>query len=198
MFLFSKPGQSAIRSFLAAQKDRPFSYTHVGASRDHAPDGYAVDHNRMQLGRGPAAFERAADAIRNWRMFEMPWLELFWPNTPIEVGATVGVLVSHLGFWSLNACRIAYLIGDHGAREKFGFAYGTLLDHAEVGEERFTVELRSEDESVWYDLYAFSRPSSPLAKLAYPYARNLQRRFAKDSKVAMKTAVENHRDQGGP
>jgi uncharacterized protein (UPF0548 family) len=197
MFLFSKPGQSAIRSFLAAQKDQPFSYAQVGASRDRAPDGYAVDHNRIQLGRGAAAFERAADAIRNWRMFEMPWLELFWPNTPIEVGAAVGVLVSHLGFWSLNACRIAYLTEDHGPCERFGFAYGTLPDHAEVGEERFTVEFHSEDESVWYDLYAFSRPGSPLARLAYPHARRLQRRFAEDSKAAMKTAVEYHRDHGG-
>jgi uncharacterized protein (UPF0548 family) len=196
MFLLSRPGQAAIRSFLAAQKDQPFSYAHVGASRDRAPDGYTVDHNRIQLGYGAAAFERAVDALRHWRMFEMPWLELCWPNTPIEVGAAVGVLVSHLGFWSLNACRIAYLIENHGACERFGFAYGTLLDHAEIGEERFTVEFHSEDESVWYDLYAFSRPSSPLARLVYPYARKLQRRFATDSKTAMRTAVEKPGDVG--
>jgi uncharacterized protein (UPF0548 family) len=194
MFLLSRPSQAAIRSFVAAQKDQPFSYAHVGASRDRAPDGYAVDHNRIQLGCGAAVFQRAVDALRHWRMFEIPWLELCCPNTPIEVGAAVGVLVSHLGFWSLNACRIAYLIEDHGAYEKFGFAYGTLLDHAEIGEERFTVEFHFEDESVWYDLYAFSRPSSPLARLAYPYARRLQKLFAKDSKVAMRLAVEKPGD----
>ncbi len=197
MFLFSRPSQTAIRSFLAAQENQPFSYSHVGASRDRAPDGYAVDHNRVQLGHGAAVFERAADALRRWRMFEMPWIELCWPSTPVEVGATVVVLVSHFGFWSLNACRVVYLIEDHGTCEKFGFAYGTLPEHAEIGEERFTVEFHSEDESVWYDLYAFSRPSSPLARLAYPCARKLQRRFASDSKIAMKTAARNASADGG-
>lgn len=197
MFLLSRPDQAAIRKFLAAQKDQPFSCAHVGASRDRAPDGYTVDHNRIQLGGGAVVFKRAADALRRWRMFEMPWMELCWPNTPIEVGATVGVLVSHLGFWSLNACRVVYLVEDHGACERFGFAYGTLLEHAEIGEERFAVEFHSEDQSVWYDIYAFSRPRSPLSMLTYPYARILQRRFARDSKIAMKKAVEGRGDDGG-
>jgi uncharacterized protein (UPF0548 family) len=193
MFLFSRPGEAAIRSFLAAQKDQPFSYADVGASRDRAPNGYTVDQNRVQLGHGAGVFERATDALRGWSMFEMPWVKLCWPNTPPQVGATVGVLVSHLGFWSLNACRIVYLIEDHGVCERFGFAYGTLAEHPEIGEERFSVELLSEDQSVWYDLYAFSRPGSPLARLARPYARKLQRRFARDSNARMKTAVEDTR-----
>jgi uncharacterized protein (UPF0548 family) len=196
VFLFSRPGEAAIRSFLAAQKDRPFSYTQLGASRDRAPEGYAVDHNRIELGRGAAVFERATDALRRWQMFQIPWIELCWPGTPIEAGATVGVLVSHLGFWSLNACRIVYVIQDHGTCERFGFAYGTLVGHAEIGEERFTVEFHSETKSVWYDIYAFSRPSSPAARLAYGYARRLQRRFARDSKLAMKSAVENAQNKG--
>jgi hypothetical protein len=50
MFLISRPGEAAIRSFLAAQKERPFSYAELGASRDRAPDGYAVNHNRVELG----------------------------------------------------------------------------------------------------------------------------------------------------
>jgi uncharacterized protein (UPF0548 family) len=197
MFLFSKPNQSAIRSFLAAQKDQPFSCAHVGASRDRAPNGYVVDHNRIQLGHGAIVFERAVDALRRWRMFEMAWIELCWPDTSVEVGATVGVLVSHLGFWSLNACRVVYMVEDHGACERFGFAYGTLLEHAEIGEERFSVEFHSEDKSVWYDLYAFSRPSSPLARLAYPYVRRLQKQFARDSKIAMMRATEGSGDDSG-
>lgn len=38
---------------------------------------------------------------------------------------------------------------------RFGFAYGTLPSHAEIGEERFMVELR--DGAVWYDILAFSQ-----------------------------------------
>jgi uncharacterized protein (UPF0548 family) len=188
MFLLSRPGPDAIDSFLESQKGESFSYVDVGASRQSAPQGYVVDHNRILLGQGVEVFERAVKALKRWKMFEMPWVELCWPSAPIEIGATVGVLVSHLGFWSLNACRIVYVVEDHGISDRFGFAYGTLRGHQELGEERFTVEFNSADKLVWYDVYAFSRPG-PFARLAYPYVRNLQRRFARDSKTAMKSAV---------
>jgi uncharacterized protein (UPF0548 family) len=189
MFSPSKPSPDIIHAFLVAQKDQQFSYDFVGASRATAPDGYVIDHNRVPLGVGSAVFERAKDAIRQWKMFEMGWLELCWPNVPIVAGSTVAVVVHHLGFWSLNACRIVYAIEERGAVEEYGFAYGTLSDHAEMGEERFTVEFHANDETVWYDIYAFSRPR-PLARLAYPFTRALQKRFASDSKAAMQRAVE--------
>jgi uncharacterized protein (UPF0548 family) len=190
MFCVKKPDQATICEFLAAQKQRKFSYEQVGASRTQATGGYVVDHNRIQLGQGRAAFERAKDAINQWKMFDIAWLELYWPSTPIEEGATVAIAVSHLGFWSLNAARIVYTVEARGARETYGFAYGTLQDHAEMGEERFTVEFHATDETVWYDLYAFSRPCA-LAGLAYPYTRGLQKKFAADSKKAMLRAVRD-------
>jgi uncharacterized protein (UPF0548 family) len=189
MLSLFKPRPDAIRAFLAAQQDRRFSYEHVGASRTTAPNGYVVDHNRVQLGLGWPTFERARDAVRQWRMFDMSWLELCRPDLPIETGATVAMAVQHLGFWSLNACRIVYTIDESAPIEKFGFAYGTLPDHAAKGEERFTVEFHVDDQRVWYDVYAFSR-QRPFARLAYPYTRALQKRFAADSKRAMQKAVE--------
>jgi uncharacterized protein (UPF0548 family) len=81
------------------------------------------------------------------------------------------------------------LVDERSSSEKFGFAYGTLTDHGERGEERFTVEFNS-DQTVWYDLFAFSRPNM-LARLAYPYTRLLQKRFASDSKAAMQKAVQS-------
>jgi len=67
---------------------------------------------------------------------------------PISLGTNVAILLSHFGFWSLKAARIAYLVDDHGSREKYAFAYtGSTWS----GEERFTVEFHSEDGSVWYD-----------------------------------------------
>jgi uncharacterized protein (UPF0548 family) len=189
MFSLLKPGPGIIHAFLAAQKDQQFSYDHVGASRATAPDGYVVDRNRVQLGVGSVVFERAKNAVRQWKMFEMNWLELCWPNAPIAAGSTVAVVVHHLGFWSLNACRIVYTIEERGAIEMYGFAYGTLSDHAEMGEERFTVEFQANDETVWYDIYSFSRPR-PLARLAQPFTRALQKRFASDSKAAMQRTVD--------
>jgi uncharacterized protein (UPF0548 family) len=192
MYLIRKPRVDEIRAFLSTQKDQPFSYSHIGASRERAPRGYAVDHNRIRLGEGPEVFARAVKAIRDWKMFEMPWVQLCWPDTPIEEGATVAVLVSHLGFWSLNAARIVYVLEENGADKRFGFAYGTLIEHGERGEERFTIEFHAKDQSVWYDVCAFSKPNL-MARLAYPFARSLQKRFARDSKNAMQKAVNDFR-----
>ena len=185
---FAKPSEGSIRAFLAAQEKKGFSYEQVGASRGEAPRGYIVDHHRTRLGSGSDAFERAADALRHWKMFELPWLNLCLPTTPIEPGTTVAVLVAHFGLWSLNACRIVYAIEEHSSWERYGFACGTLAGHAEAGQERFTVEFDHEDGSVWYDVYAFSRPNR-LARLVYPVSRALQKRFARDSQKAMQQAV---------
>jgi uncharacterized protein (UPF0548 family) len=187
MFRVSQPSRSQIEAFLRQQELSTFSYAAVGLSRDDtAPDGYVVDHNRVRLGTGPADWELAKSAIRNWKMFEIRWLQLCWPTAPIKEGENVAVVVSHYGVWSLNASRIVYVIDEAG---RFGFAYGTLGDHGESGEERFTVEWNHADNSVWYDLFAFSRPNALPAKLGRPLARRLQKQFARDSMRAMVNAV---------
>jgi uncharacterized protein (UPF0548 family) len=180
----------SIRTFISAQQKENFSYRELGNSRQQAPAGYMVDHNRTKLGQGADAFERAKSAIRQWKIFEMPWIQLCWPDTTIEPGSTVAVLVSHFGFWSMNACRIVYVVEDNGFPEKYGFGYGTLSDHAETGEERFTVEFNRDDQTVWYDIYAFSR-TRMLARLTYPLSRGLQKRFARNSLEAMQKAVRS-------
>jgi uncharacterized protein (UPF0548 family) len=188
MFLFSHPRKAQIDAFLAERESDSFSYTEVGASRELvAPPGYVFDHNRQLLGNGDADFEKAKQAIRDWKMFEVPGIELFYTNTPIEVGRTVAMLASHLGFYSINSCRIVYTIDEP---QLFGFAYGTLTEHVEMGEESFTVELDPDTGEVWYDLHAFSRPAHPFVKLGYPYGRYLQRQFARGSKESMRRAVE--------
>ena len=42
---------------------------------------------------------------------------------------------------------------------------------------------------MWYDILAFSRPRQLLARLGYPFARRLQKHFARDSAAAMRRAV---------
>jgi uncharacterized protein (UPF0548 family) len=175
VFFAGRPAENRIREFIERQRDQPFSYR-------AEEKGHVVDHNRIRLGDGVRGFESARRAVREWKMFDMSWVKLCWPDVPIESGATVAVLVSHYGFWSLNAARIVYAIDEPN---RFGFAYGTLFDHAESGEERFMVELL-DDGSVWYDLYAFSRPRAIMARLGYPISRALQRRFVRDSLAAMK------------
>lgn len=188
MLLLTKPSSQRIREFILAQEKETFSYPEVGASRAQRLSGYTVDHNRVQLGKGADTFERAKRAVDTWKMFDIPWLELCWPDSPIEAGTTVAVLVSHFKFWSLNACRVVYVMQERHATETYGFAYGTLHQHGEKGEERFIVEFNPTDQSVWYDIYAFSRPHF-LPRLVYPFTRMLQKRFARDSLRAMLKAA---------
>jgi uncharacterized protein (UPF0548 family) len=192
LFLLGEPSEARISGFLLSQRGAPLSYAEAGASRTGASElaGYAVDHNRARLGEGEETFDRAAGALRAWRMFDVGWIEIFPPDAPIEAGMTVAVLARYYGLWSLNACRIVYLIDeDDGEIRRYGFAYGTLSEHAERGEERFVVEWRRDDGSVHYDLYAFSRPNHLLAKIGYPLSRRVQNRFARDSLQAMGRAA---------
>lgn len=191
VFLKAKPSGTAIRDFLVCQRQSRFSYPSVGVSAlASAPAGHVTDHSRIRLGYGERVWRKAVPAIDSWQMFNMEWLQLCWPDMPIVEGTNVAVLIRHFGFWSLNAARIVYTIrDDSNPIKRYGFAYGTLLDHGESGEERFSVEWHSRDDSVWYDLFAFSRPRAIAARLGYPLARWLQRRFRHDSKAAMARAV---------
>ena len=185
MLLLREPSEEYVFDFLRAQQDVPFSYPEVGASRKGAPPGYTVDHNRVRLGSGEEAFVRAVGALRRWKMFDLGWVRAIFPGPP-EVGQTVGVLARHYGFRSLNACRVVYVVeGEEDGLRRYGFAYGTLPEHGERGEERFTIEWDRRDGSIYYDIYAFSRPKHLLARVGYPASRLLQRRFARDSKRAM-------------
>ncbi|MEW6130661.1 MAG: DUF1990 domain-containing protein [Acidobacteriota bacterium] len=193
MFLLTQPTKKQVREFLDAQASSGFSYAEVGASRHGSPIGYNSDHNRIQLGTGADAFALAVQAIQRWQMFNTGWVKLYFSDAPIAVGACVAPLASHLGFYSLNACRIVYVIDENDNDvnvKKYGFAYGTLTEHVEQGEERFSVEWHHADNSVWYDLFAFSKPRHPFARLAYPVSRQLQKRFAADSQQAMLRAVK--------
>lgn len=191
MLRLTEPSRARIHAFIQAQRGLPFSYPETGMTRGDPPPGYRADRTHIELGSGPAAFARAVEALRYWKMFDTGWIHLSPPDTPIEVGSTVAVVVRHYGFWSMNAARILYIVNERGPCPSYGFAYGTLRDHAETGEERFTVELQPADQSVWYRIYALSHPNG-IARLGCPLSRPLQRRFARDSIEAMRSAVAAH------
>ena len=106
----------------------------------------------------------------------------------------VAILARSLGLWWLNACRIVAVVNEHGPVNRFGFVYGTLPDHAGSGEERFLIEWDREEGSVWYDILAFSWPRHVLARLGYPWARRVQKRFGRDSAAAMCRMVRSVAD----
>jgi uncharacterized protein (UPF0548 family) len=186
MFTLRQPTPSSFDALLARARDQTFSYPEVGGTLGKVPAGYVVDHNRVRLGSGNATYLAAISAIRAWEMFNFEWIRLEPRNAPIKVGTTVAIAAHHLGCWSQSAARIISVIQEEW---RFGFAYGTLQEHVERGEERFSVEWSGQDDSVFYDILAFSKPNAWQARLGYPIARILQRRFARDSLAAMKRAV---------
>ena len=199
MLLVHNPLPEEIDRFRAAQRASSFSYPEVGATRKEAPPFYKVDHNRVQLGTGEEAFRIAIAAMRQWKMFDLGWVRLAWPGAPIREGTVIAVVARTAGFWTMNAARIVYTLDEtEGPIHRFGFAYGTLRDHAETGEERFTVEYHRFDGSVWYDLFAFSKPRLWLAQIGYPLSRVYQKRFARESKAVMLRAVESRLNPAVP
>ncbi|MBX7218336.1 MAG: DUF1990 domain-containing protein [Blastocatellia bacterium] len=193
MFFFRCPADAVIRQILADQEKLPLSYPEVGLTREgKAPAGYVVDHNRIALGQGEAVFTLACQALRSWHMFHLSWVRLYWPTAPLETGTVVGVGAAHFGFWSLNPCRIVYVLDEQGASPRYGFGYGTLPGHGERGEERFVIEWDRRYDAVTYDIFAFSKPNHILAQLGYPIVRQLQQCFARESKTAMLSAVRRN------
>jgi uncharacterized protein (UPF0548 family) len=188
-----KPSAERVRQFLAAQSKLDLTYPAVGATAAVPPADHVVDRTRVKLGEGAGTFAAARAALERWEQFRLGWAETWPPNVPIQPGQVVAVMARLFGLWWLNACRIVYVVDEPGPVRQYGFAYGTLPGHAESGEERFTVEWRPEDEAVWYDILTFSRARHPLARLGYPWARRVQKRFARDSAAAMRRAVAGHR-----
>jgi uncharacterized protein (UPF0548 family) len=210
MFTLLRPTDDAIRAHLARHAAATFTYDFVGCTREEpAPvRGYSIDRNRVLLGAGRATYERAKDAIRRWEMFPAALAQLCWRDQPPRPDLVVGVLyrVWLAPLWVLFPARVVYLLDEThesptGRIHRFGFAYGTVADHPERGEERFQVEWHETPVStpggasdgaggsVYYDLVAISQPAHWLAQTAYPYTRYEQARFRRLSGEAMQLAV---------
>ena len=199
MLSLRKPSADSIRRFLAAQATLDFTYSLVGATAGRPPAGFVVDHTRIKLGEGEGIYSAARAGLQQWEQFRLGWLEVWSPETPIRVREVFAVVARAIGLWWLNACRIIYVVDESGPITKFGFAYGTLPDHAAVGEERLMIEWDRVENSVWYDILAFSRPNHVLTKLGYPIVRHRQKRFGRESAAAMlQVASDNILERSPP
>lgn len=184
---------------------------------------FDVDQLRVQLGSGRECFDKAKQAMRAWKMFDVPsWLEICWPHSSIREGETLGTLILNMGFYSLAACRIVYTIDEGPAAaqgttatthanpdgspsgeflvdewgvERFGFAYGTLPCHLVAGEERFQIEWDKTDDTVWYEVLSFSKPQHWMAKVGYPVARWFQDQYHQETALAMQLAIQDEDEQ---
>jgi uncharacterized protein (UPF0548 family) len=186
MFFARRPSREAIDRFVCDSRELPLSYGPVGIVNGETPCR-DLDEAIVTIGRGKTDFDRARAALMAWKQFDIGWVETFPRHAPVEVGTVVAVLIQHLGFWSLNGCRVLYNVGGDA---RFGFASGTLTNHAESGEELFEVFLDPESDEVRYRIRATSKPQAALARIGQPIVRALQARFRRDTAAAMKRATE--------
>ena len=154
MFLAQCPSHETIERFVRDSEGLPLSYNPVGIAASESEGRF--DETLVAIGRGQADFGRARTALLGWRQFDIGWVDTFPRNAPIAVGTVVAVLVRHFGFWSLNGCRVVYQVGSVENDTRFGFAYGTLTNHAEAGEELFEVFVDPRTEEVIYRIRATS------------------------------------------
>lgn len=194
MIYFREPDERTIVTFLAKQVGTPFTYPEVGCTTSEIDvPGYQRDRTRGLIGHGREDFERAKDLLRGWKQFSIPWIRLHrqsqFAGLGPSAGETVAVVAHVLGIWILNACRVVTITEE---ATRFAYAYGTTPDHVESGEERFSVQWDPQGGSVWFEILAYSRPRQWFARAGYPYARSMQRRFARDAISAMTRQMQPH------
>jgi uncharacterized protein (UPF0548 family) len=188
MFFARRPSPDVIDRFLRESRDAALSYGAIGIVDTGSAKG-TLDETSVAIGRGAADFATARSALMSWKQFDLGWVEVFPPAAPVVVGTNVAVLIRHLGFWSLNGCRVVSGVGGPDDPARYGYAYGALTNHAEGGEERFEVFLDPQTDHVIYRIRAISWPQATLARLGQPIVRRLQARFRTDSAAAMMRAV---------
>jgi uncharacterized protein (UPF0548 family) len=188
MFFAQRPSQHVIDQFLCDSQELPLSYGPIGLVQSELPV-QGLDEAIVAIGRGRSDFERARAALVAWKQFDIGWVETFPRHAPVAVGTVVAVVIRHLGFWSLNGCRVLYSVGCLDDAARFGFACGTLTNHAESGEELFEVFVDPQTDEVLYRIRAASWPQATLARVGQPIVRVLQERFRRHSAAAMKRAT---------
>lgn len=190
LFSLTKPSHQELLQKIAEQSRSPFNYPDVGASLGEFPSGYEHHHHRVRLGRGQEVFDRAKQALKNWRQFDVGWVEAIPSDTSITVGNTIAIRVRIFGVYAVAFDRIVDVYGEQdGECRRFGFSVGTLTEHPEQGEERFSIEIDREDH-VDYEVAAFFRPNTLAAKIAWPVLHRRFNRFRNQSAEAMQLACK--------
>lgn len=191
MFLLRRPSDALTDRVLASQHDAPLSYPGPGITRGPGVPGLGRNHHRARLGAGEATYRRAVAALRGWAMYDLPWTYVHPADTPVRTGAVFATVIRHLGFWSINPCRVVYVEEEEETpgRHAFAFALGTLPLHSEVGEERFCVEWDHASGEVALEILAYAGARHWMARLGAPYVALLQRRFGRQALAAVARRV---------
>ena len=188
MFLATRPSPEQVAAFLEQSRDVALVVP-TDWSRGRRASGFlggpADDHGRTWP-RGVGAGQprtRALGAFRARLGGGSP------PSAPLTIGTTVCVLVRHLGFWSMNGCRV--VSPDRRPRRTRD---RICVRHADQSRRVRRGDLQADARSGHWR----GRLHDPcgvaacaFARLGYPVTRRLQARFRRDSAAAMVRACRS-------
>jgi uncharacterized protein (UPF0548 family) len=174
---------TTIAALVDRARSAALTYAEVGASRDEPlPSGYHHVQTSERIGDADA-FDVAVTGLRTWVAHEGAGLRVY-PKDPVEPNATIVAITSIGPIQIVVACRVVSVFKEP---DSFGFAYGTLHGHPESGEESFVVERR--DGATYFSVRAFSKPVDPMARLAGPVGRAVQRSVTRKYVAALRRYV---------
>jgi uncharacterized protein (UPF0548 family) len=169
------------------------TYSDVGATlAGTRPEGFQHDRHETDLGHGPEIFRRAVEGLKAWETHHLPGVRVFPAGQEIQPGATVVVTLGTSLLALAAPCRIVGVVDEES---RWGFAYGTLPGHPERGEEAFIVSITS-NETVRFEVVAFSRPDDLLVRLSGPFGRAIQKGGTSGYLRALRRFVDQKRRDG--
>jgi uncharacterized protein (UPF0548 family) len=183
---FRKPSQDALEELLTRARAAALSYSEVGATKGGSlPAGFRHDRYEVRLGEGNDVFERSVQALRRWQPQKGAGVDVVPSDAWVDENETVILLLRAAGLWAPAPCRVVYVVDED---DQFGFAYGTLPGHPEMGEVAFTVS-RNGVEEIDFRVLSFSRTVDPLARLGAPVTRWIQKRVTRGYLTALAQAA---------
>jgi uncharacterized protein (UPF0548 family) len=184
MFSVRRLSPDAIARLVASQAGCELTYAEHGATLGLMPAGYHHDQWEADLGDfDDATFDRLGMALCQWQVHRGAGLTIY-PADAVRPGLTFALSFRLAGAYVTAAGRVVYVTSEPGKR---GFAYGTLPQHPEQGEEAFHV-IRDGSRIV-FRVTAFSRPRDPLARAGAPVTRLIQLRMNQAYLRAMRAAA---------
>ena len=164
------------------------TYSDLGATlAGKRPQGFHHDRYEIVLGQGPGTFQRAVTGLKTWKAHRLVGMRIFPDDQVIRTGATVVVTLGTPIVALAVPCRIVSVID---GQTRWGFAYGTLPGHPEQGEEAFVISI-APDQTVRFEIEAFSRPGDPLVQLSGPIGRGIQMGGTRGYLHALKRFVDD-------
>lgn len=160
-------------TFLETARAAVPTYGPVGATL--TGDHRAADlHVERVVGHGQADFDQAVASLQG-----LGQQRAVATVVPADATATLDqTILIALRFGPITVVAPNRIVSVVDEPRRWGFAYGTLPGHPEVGEEAFVVDYRA-DDSVVVHIIAIAHAAFPGARLLQPLLVPVQRYFAR-------------------